>query len=149
PMVIREPGSSALVGPESAAATRLGTASLLAVVGIISFGYATVASSQDRITAVRELFTRVAVGGLGFAILLLIGSWITDPRGGRAPVPETISLITSSKWMIPLQIGLYAGAVAAGIYAGRRWLRRGEESPSQDGPPTPQAERDLSRSGSR
>ena len=148
PMVIREPGSTALIGPESPAATRLGTAALLAFVGIVSFGYATVASSEDRIAAVRELFTRVAVGGLGFAILLLVGSWITDPRGGRAPVPETISHITSSKWVVPLQIGLFAGAVAVGIYAGRRWLRRGEGSRSQDEPPTPQAEPDLSRSGS-
>lgn len=149
PMVIREPGSPALVGPESPAASRLGTAALLAIVGIASFGYATVASSEDRIAAVRELFTRVAVGGLGFAILLLVGSWITDPRGGRAPVPETISHIASSKWMVPLQVGLAAAAVAVSIYVGRRLLRRGEASRSRDGSPIPREVRDRSRSESR
>lgn len=149
PMVIREPGSPALVGPESPAASRLGTAALLAIVGIASFGYATVASSEDRIAAVRELFTRVAVGGLGFAILLLVGSWITDPRGGRAPVPETISHIASSKWTVPLQVGLAAATVAVSIYVGRRLLRRGEASRSRDGSPIPREARDRSRSGSR
>lgn len=147
PMVIREPGSPALVGPESPAASRLGTAALLAIGGIIFFGYASVVSSEDRIAAVRELFTRVAVGGLGFAILLLVGSWITDPRGGRAPVPETISQIASSKWMVPLQVGLAAAAVAVSIYVGRRWLKRGEGSRPRDGSPTPREERDPSLSG--
>jgi len=149
PMVIRQPGGTPLVGPESPAASRLGTAALLALVGIVSFGYAAVASSEDRIAAVRELFTRVAVGGLGFAILLLVGSWITDPRGGRAPVPETISHIASSKFMMPLQIGLLAGAVAVALYAGRRLFRQGAASRSTDESPKPQGQRDLSRSGSR
>lgn len=149
PMVIREPGSPALVGPESPAAARLGTAAVLAFLGIVSFGYATAAVSEDRVSAVRELFTRVAVGGLGFAILLLIGSWITDPRGGRSPVPETISLIASSKWVMPLWVGLAAGAIAGAIYTGRRWLRRGGGSRSEGVPPIPREGRDLSRSGSR
>lgn len=149
PLVIREPGSPALVGSESPAASRLGTAALLAIVGVTVFGYATVASSEDRIVAVRGLFTRVAVGGLGFAILLMIGSWITDPRGGRAPVPETISQIASSKWLVPLQIGLAAGLVAVSIYLGRRWLRRGEASRSTDGSPRQREEQDLSLSESR
>jgi hypothetical protein len=149
PMVIRLPGASALVGPESPAAARLGTASLLALLGIISFGYATVASSTDRIAAIRELLTRVAVGGMGFAILLLIGSWITDPRGGRAPVPETISHIASSKWMVPLGVGLTAGVAAFAIYAGRRWLRRGARYRSPAGLPTSREEREPSLSESR
>lgn len=147
PMVIRQPGSPALVGAESPTAARLGNAALLAFVGIASFGCVTVAISDDRIAAVRELLTRVAVGGLGFAILLLIGSWITDPRGGRAPVPETISLITASKWMMPLQIGLAAGGTAAVIYVGRR-LRPGGASQSEDEPARRRRERAPSRSGS-
>lgn len=149
PMVIRRPGSAALVGPESPAASRLGTAALLAVLGIIAFGYAAVVSSEDRIAAVRELFSRVAVGGLGFAILLLIGSWITDPRGGRAPVPETISEIASSKWVVPLQIGLVAGGIAISIYLGRRWLRQLGGSRSRDGSPKLPEEQDLSLAESR
>ena len=149
PMVILEPGEAALVGPASPAATRLGTAALLAFLGMISFGYLAVVSAEDRVTAVRGLFSRVAVGGFGFAILLLIGSWITDPRGGRAPVSDTISGLTSSKWVLPMQVGLVATAAAVLIYSGRLWLRRGEESHSTDASPTPSPEREPSQSGSR
>lgn len=124
PIVITETGSAALVGPESAAAARLGTAAILALLSMVLFGYATVAFSEDRIAAVRGLFSRVAIGGLGFAILLLVGSWITDPNGGRAPIPETISAVASSKWLVPMQIGTAAALVAGSIYVGRRWLRR-------------------------
>jgi hypothetical protein len=149
PMVVLEPGEAALIGPASPAATRLGTAALLAFLGMIAFGYLAVVSSEDRVAAVRGLFGRVAVGGVGFAILLLIGSWITDPRGGRAPVSETISGLTSSKWVEPLQIGLVAAVVPAVIYVGRRWLRREEASRSGDESPTLPQEQQLSRSGSR
>lgn len=148
PMVILEPGEAALVGPSSPAATRLGTAALLALLGMIGFGYMAVVSSEDRVAAVRGLFSRVAVGGFGFAILLLIGSWITDPRGGRAPVSETVSGLTASKWVLPLQIGLVSAVVAAAIYVSRRWLRRGAGSRSGDAPPTPPQERQLSQSAS-
>lgn len=147
PMVIRQPGTSAYIGPASPAATRLGTAALLALLGMATFGYFSVVSSEDRITAVRGLFTRVAVGGFGFSILLLIGSWVTDPRGGRAPVSETISGVASSKWLVPLQVGLVAAGVAGSIYVTRRWLRREEASRSGDEPPTQPEERPLSRSG--
>lgn len=146
PMVVREPGSTALVGPESPAAVRLGTAAMLAIVGMVVFGYATVATSEDRIAAVRGLFTRVAVGGFGFAILLLVGSWITDPSGGRAPVPETISTIASSKWLVPFRVGVAAAVVAGSIYVIRRWLKRGEGFRSSDGPATLPEERHPSLS---
>lgn len=149
PMVIRGPDAPAWVGPASPAATRLGTAALLATVGLIAFGYLSVATSEDRVTALRGLFSRVAVGGFGFAILLVIGSWVTDPRGGRAPISQTVSAIASSKWMVPVQVGLAAAAVAGAIYAGRRLVRREEESRLPVEPPTPPAERPLSRSGSR
>lgn len=149
PMTIRGQGSVALVGPESPAAARLGTAALLGLVGMIVFGYATVIVSEDRVAAVRGLFSRVAVGGFGFAILLLIGSWITDPRGGRAPIPETISAVASSKWLVPLQVGLVAGLIAASIYFGRRWLRQVGVSRSPGGSPKESREGTLLQSGSR
>lgn len=149
PLVIREPGSSTLVGPESPAAARLGTAAVFAILGMVAFGYLAVVSSYDRIAAVRGLFTRVAVGGFGFALLLLIGSWITDPDGGRAPLAETASAVAGSKWMVPFQIGAVAAAVALSIYLIRRGLTRGAASPQEDGQSKPQRARHLSRSGSR
>lgn len=149
PIVIREPGATPIVGPASPAAARLGTAALLAALGMVCFGYFAVVSSEDRIAAVRSLFSRVAVGGFGFALLLLIGSWITDPDGGRAPVSETVSGIAGSKWLLPVQIAVVATMVAGSIYVARRWLRPEEASRSTDEPPTPPEERELSLSGSR
>ena len=146
PMVIRQPGAPSYVGPESPAATRLGTAAMLAMIGMVVFGYGSAIASEDRIAAVRSLFSRVAVGGLGFSILLLIGSWIIDPDGGRAPILETISAIASSKWLLPLQIGLVAAVAAGLIYFGRRILRRMAVSRLADGVPEQPDEQRLTKS---
>jgi hypothetical protein len=124
PLVIRQPGGEPLVGPYSPTAARLGTAALLAFICIVGFGFGVVAMSEDRVAEVRRLLNRIAVGGLSFAVFLRLGSWVLDPAGGRAPVRSTLSAVAGSKWLIPLQVALVAGAVAGAIYFGRRWLRR-------------------------
>jgi hypothetical protein len=126
PLVIRAEGEPALVGPASETASRLGTASLLAVVGLLVFGWGFVALSDDRISGLRSLFQRVSVGALSFAVFLRLGAWVIDPSGGRAPIPETVANLAGSKWLIPLQIAVVAGVVAGAIYLTRRWLRRGQ-----------------------
>lgn len=146
PLVIRGPGSAPVVGAASPAASRLGTAAALAVLSMVVFGYFTVVSSEDRVLAARGLFTRVAVGGLGFSVILLIGSWITDPRGGRAPIGETASMVAASKWMVPFQVGVAAAIVAVTIYLVRRGLRRNRELSA--GPESAQPT-ELSRTASR
>ncbi len=149
PLVIREPGQRALVGPGSPAASRLGTAFLLALVGVIVFGTSTVYLSEDRVAAVRGLLSRIALGGLSFAIFLRIGSWVVDPGGGRAPVSATVSNLAASKWTVPLQVGLVAGLLALTIYYGRKLVRRVGESRTPAERPTPPEERPLSLSGLR
>jgi hypothetical protein len=141
PLVIRQPGADAIVGPNSPTAARLGTAALLAVLGIVVFGLGVVSLSEDRIGAVRALATRVAVGGLSFAVFLRLGSC-------RAPVRSTLSELAGSKWMVPLQVAVVAGAIAGAIYVGRRWLRRRGVSLWPPAPPTQPREREQSRSGS-
>jgi len=116
PIVIRQPGQSALVGPNSPTAARLGIASLIAAIGLAVFGSAYIRLSEDRLMALRSLLNRVAVGGLSFAVLLRLGAWVLDPAGGRAPVPETVANLASSKWWLPLQVALVAAAVAAVVY---------------------------------
>jgi hypothetical protein len=149
PLVIRAPGSEAMVGPASPTAARLGTAALLALLAIVGFGSFYIAFSEDRITAIRSLLTRVAVGGLSFAVFLRVGSWVLDPDGGRAPVRESLSSLAGSKWAVPLQVAAVAAVIAGAIYVGRRTLRRAGVFPSPDDLSTPSPERRESLSGSR
>jgi hypothetical protein len=148
PLVIRSPGSSPLLGPASQTAARLGIASLLAAVALVVFGGAFVRLSDDRLVAIRSLLNRVAVGGLSFAVLLRLGAWVIDPSGGRAPVLETLSNLAGSKWLVPLQLGLTAAVMGAGIFIWRR-LRPGEGSQSTDEPARPPREQEESLTGSR
>lgn len=149
PLVIREPGTEAMVGAASPTATRLGTATLLAIVGMTVFGAGYIAISDDRIAATRSLATRVAVGGISFGVLLWLGSWILDPDGGRAPIRETVSALAGSQWMVPFRIGVIAALVALTIYVGRRLLKQEAVSPTSGELPTPPPEQRSPLSGSR
>jgi hypothetical protein len=149
PLVIRHPGTPALVGPNSTTASRLGTASLVAAIGLLGFGIAVIYLSEDRIREMRGLLNRVALGGLSFAVFLRIGAWVADPRGGRAPVRESISNLANSKWVFPLQIGLVAGLIAGAVYVVRRYVRRAAVSLPPVEQPTPPPARPMSSSTSR
>lgn len=149
PLVIRPPGSEPAFGPNSTTASRLGTAALLALLALIGLGLAFVSLSEDRVGALRSLMSRVAIGGVSFAVFLRVGSWVLDPEGGRAPVEKTMSELARSEWIVPLQVAAVAALVAGAIYVGRRWFRPEEESRSPDEQPTPRAERPRSLSGRR
>jgi hypothetical protein len=147
PLVIHE-DRPPLVGPASPIASRLGTAAALAMVLIVGSGWATVATADDPPVELRRILNRIALGGLSFGVLLLIGSWIVSPIGGRAPVSETIGLIAGSKWLVPMSVGALAaaGGVGVALYV-RRYFTQVGESPRPDGSPTPPQEPSLSRPG--
>lgn len=147
PLVIRAPGEGAMVGPSSPTAARLGTAALLAVLAMAGFGFGLIALAEDRVGEVRSLMTRVAVGGLSFAVFLRVGSWVLDPGGGRAPVRSSLSALAASKWLVPLQVALVAAILAAGLYFGRRLLKRREGFRSADEQSTHRSEQLQSRTG--
>lgn len=147
PLVVRGSGSEPYVGPESTAAGRLGTAAVLAL-GLMGLtGWISVASSDDRFGQVRSLLNRVALGALSFAVLLKVGSWLLDPRGGRAPISESASVLANSKWLFVVALGLVAAGGAALVWVVRRYLRREEGSPPPGESPRPQQERQPIRSG--
>lgn len=119
PLIVRRAGEAPIVGGESKLARRLGTAAILAVLFQLIFGAVYVLSAWDRLTRVRTLLSRFAVGGLSFAVLLKLGSWVLDPAGGRAPVSESLSLLADSKWAVPALLG--GAAAIAAFFA---WLIR-------------------------
>lgn len=123
PLAIRAPDQPAWVGPSSETASRLGIASLLAVVAMLVFGWGFLALSVDRVAGLRSLLQRVSIGALSFAVFLRLGAWVIDPSGGRAPVPQTVSNLAESKWLIPLQIAVVAAVFAAVAYLLRRRRR--------------------------
>ena len=137
PLVVREAGVAPYVGPASPAAGRLGTATVLAMVALLVTGGFLVVSASDRLTELRRILTRFAVGGLSFMILLRLGSWVLDPQGGRAPVAETVSHVLGSHQMLPAVLAGGAGVAALGIFVTRRLVRRSrvlvpEEPPSRE-----------------
>lgn len=149
PLVVRGPGTVPYLGPASHTASRLGTAAVLSLVVMVVAGWAAVASAEDRIAETRGLLSRVALGSLSFSILLKAGSWVLDPRGGRAPFAESAALVADAKWLVPLGIALATGAAAGAIWGVRRYLRRGAGSPMPDESPKRRASGQLIRSGGR
>lgn len=136
PLVIRAPGQAALIGASSPLAANLGTAVLGALALMVGSGWVYVRASPDRIRAMRSLLQRFGLGAFSFAVLLRLGSWVTDPEGGRAPVGETLSRLADSKTMLPLLLGLGALAGAGALWLGRRRVRSRGGTPSRDEPAT-------------
>ena len=136
PLVITEPGGRALVGPGSQLAGRLGVATVLALSVMIVTGVMMVRSSDDRMASIRQLLTRIALGGLSFGVFLRIGSWVLDPGGGRAPISDSLSHLALAKWFTPLIVAGLAGAAIGATWLIRREIRPGEESQTPAAEPT-------------
>lgn len=130
PLVIREPGVAPFVGPESPAASRFGTAALLAVLTMAVSGAVALGVSTDRFGEARRLLVKLALGGLSFGILLRLGSWILDPGGGRAPIEEAVSLLARSQWVLPVAVGAVAAALATVMWLMGRLVRPEAASPT-------------------
>lgn len=143
PLVVRAPETDPYLGPASPAAARLGVAAVLSIVVMAISGWTALAVSENRLAVARGLLHRVALGAFSFAIILKAGSWVLDPRGGRAPLAESTSIVAGSKWLIPFSVAMIAGGTAGLI-----WLvRRRAASPSPDEPPTLPRELQTLRSG--
>jgi hypothetical protein len=147
PLVVREAEASPYVGVSSPIAARLGTAAGLAMLVMALAGWVAITASDDRLAETRRLLVRVALGGLSFGILLRVGSWVLDPGGGRAPIPESMSVLVGSKWMVPISIALAAAAMAGMIWGVRRLLRPRGDFPTPVEQSTPEPEPHLSLRG--
>lgn len=137
PLVIRDPGESPLIGPRSRVASRLGTATAVAVILILGTGAIAVRAADDHLTALRQLLSRIALGGLSFGIMLRVGAWVLDPSRGRAPLSESLSRLANSKWLIPVLVAAVAAALSGVVWGARRYVRRAEAIRTRSGEPIP------------
>jgi hypothetical protein len=107
--------------PVSSAATRASTAfslaAALAGVAMVLFGGGAVLASPDRVAAVRNLAYRLMLTSLSLAVMLRLGSWIADPRGGATPLGAGVSTLLGSNTYVPLAMAGAAAVVAV-------WVRR-------------------------
>jgi hypothetical protein len=80
-------------------------------------GGAVVALAEERARILRTLLVRVALSAATFAVILRVGAWAVDPRGGRSPVASGGSeLLRSNGWILALI------AAGAGLAATAGWV---------------------------
>jgi hypothetical protein len=118
PIPLDDIGDFRVTSSASRAAAALSLAAALAAVAMISFGGAAVLTSPDRVAAVRNLAYRLMLTSLSLAVMLRLGSWIADPRGGATPLGAGVSTLLGSHTYIPLAIA--AAAAVVGLRARRR-----------------------------
>ena len=123
PLVITEPGTRPVIGRNSELASRLGLATVLAILVMTASGSLLVMTSSDRPGELRLLLEKAALGGLSFAVLLRLGSWVLDPGGGRAPVSRAFSMLLGNHWTVPLAVGVGAALGASLLWLFRRRRR--------------------------
>ena len=126
PIDVRADGEPPVVGPSSAAAGAFTLATATALGILLVTGGASVYLSDDRRFMIRSLANRILVSALSFSVMLRLGSWIADPRGGRAPMRSAVSLLVGAKIWIPLTVAGLAGGVAGVLWLTRRRSGRGD-----------------------
>lgn len=123
PVVVEGTGR---IGPSSPTARGFSTATLVGLVLMAGSGAGLVAMSEQKVTTARSLLARIAVSAFTFAVLLRVGSWISDPAGGRAPVRRAVSVLLAQKTWVPMAVGSIT--LAASTAWG--WARRNRRRPT-------------------
>lgn len=103
------------------------TRAVLVGLGVMAAaGAMALATSEDRLRQARDLATRIALSGLGFAVFLRVGAWAVDPSGGRSPIGAGGSVLLGSNGHVPLLaagVGVVGVVVATLVIRHRRRLR--------------------------
>lgn len=104
----------------SAAADARGVLSRVAVFSATSMllaGAAAVALADDRMRMARSLALKLAVSGFTFSVVLRLGAWAVDPRGGRAPIAAGSAVLLRSNGGVLLAIAGFGLAAVAALSA--------------------------------
>jgi hypothetical protein len=83
--------------------------------GLAAAGAGAIAIADDRIRQARSLAIRLGVSAMTFAIILRLGAWAVDPRGGRSPIRAGGSRLLGSNAHVPLLVALAAAVLVAGV----------------------------------
>lgn len=100
-------------GPLLRARSSLTLVVVVALAAMAALGGLALLLADDGTVMLRTLAGRVAWSALSFTVMLRVGAWAFDPRGGRAPVRRSLSIILGSSQVWPFAIGVIALVVAA------------------------------------
>ncbi len=126
PIPLDDIGEFRVTSAATKASAALSLAAVLSGIAMVVFGGGAVLTSPDRVAAVRNLAYRLMLTSLSLAVMLRLGSWIADPRGGASPLGTGVSTLLGSHTYIPL-----AMAGAAAVVATRVRRRSGSHRPKR------------------
>lgn len=87
---------------------------LVGLGGMILSGAAALGTSADKMRQMREFAVRLGISAITFAIILRVGAWAVDPRGGRSPVARGGAVLLASNGHVLAYLAIGA-AVVVGI----------------------------------
>jgi hypothetical protein len=114
-LVLATDGSGAIAGSARSAAHFLTWVFVIGLGGLVATGAGAIALAEDRIRQARSLAIRLGVSAITFAIILRVGAWAVDPRGGRSPIRAGGSQLLGSNGHIPLLVALAAAVLVAAV----------------------------------
>jgi hypothetical protein len=113
-ILLTDDGGAIGAGSATRAKAFLTRVVVVAVAGMVVGAGLALALAQDRLRQVRSLLVRLAVSAATFAIVLRVGAWAVDPRGGRSPLGTGGAILLSSNGHVALVLG-GAAVVAAAV----------------------------------
>lgn len=120
PIEIRPPTHAAPLGPEGSVTAYLTAGAGLGLTGMLVMGGGLTWLAENRRLMIRSLLNRMTVSALTFALMLRVGSWVVDPRGGRSPLRAVAGEALSTRWWLPAVVGATAGIVSWTLVRTRR-----------------------------
>ncbi len=127
PVEIRPPSADPPLGPDGTVTTALTVATGLGAATMTASGLGLAWLAENRRLMIRSLLNRMTVSALTFALMLRVGSWVVDPRGGRSPLRAVAGEVLATRWWLPAMLGATAGIGSWTLVRTRRRV-----SPSPD-----------------
>ncbi len=115
PIPLDDIGEFRVTSAATKASAALSLAAVLSGVAMVILGGGATLTSLDRVAAVRNLAYRLMLTSLSLAVMLRLGSWMADPRGGATPLGAGVSTLLGSHTYIPLAMAAAAAVVAVWV----------------------------------